>query len=127
MFPIRVSPLRERKEEIPELTNHFISKFGAELRYSNTFIDEGSLELLRKYDWPGNVRELENVIRQSLLYSGGNGIKEDIVKRVLTKGKIEVGEKSFEAAVRETLEETGLKAEDMRIKNRFKAYEKYFF
>ena len=65
-------------------------------------------------------RETQEGPKFLLLYHGGNYWN-------FAKGKIEVGEKSFEAAVRETLEETGLKAEDMRIKNRFKAYEKYFF
>lgn len=55
-----------------------------------------------------------------LLYHGGQYWN-------FAKGKIEAEEKSLSAAIRETMEETGLKAEDMRLKNRFKAYEKYFF
>jgi len=59
VFPIVLPPLRERKEDIPELVNHFLKK-------SNVVgIDRNALKRLMEYDWPGNVRELQNVIERA--------------------------------------------------------------
>jgi DNA-binding NtrC family response regulator len=60
VVPLNIPPLRERKEDIPYLVEHFAKKFGGE-------ISEGALERLMSYHWPGNVRELENVVERSIL------------------------------------------------------------
>src|SRR5438876_6554084 len=60
VVPIDIPPLRERKEDIPYLVEHFAKKFGGE-------IGESALERLMSYHWPGNVRELENVVERSIL------------------------------------------------------------
>lgn len=59
VFPIQIPPLRERKEDIPELVNFFIKQTGV------VGIDRNALSRLMDYDWPGNVRELQNVIERS--------------------------------------------------------------
>ena len=64
VVPLDIPPLRERKEDIPYLVEHFAKKFGGE-------ISEGALERLMSYHWPGNVRELENVSRAQ--HSAGPG------------------------------------------------------
>ncbi len=64
VVPMNIPPLRERKEDIPYLVDHFAKKFGGE-------ISEGALERLVSYHWPGNVRELENVIERSILLAKG--------------------------------------------------------
>ena len=61
VVPMNIPPLRERKEDIPYLVEHFAKKFGGE-------ISEGALERLVAYHWPGNVRELENVVERSVLW-----------------------------------------------------------
>ncbi|MCC6712409.1 MAG: sigma-54-dependent Fis family transcriptional regulator [Candidatus Dadabacteria bacterium] len=69
VFPVRIPPLRERKEDIPALVAHFISKYG---RHVNRRVREAAPEViseLSSYDWPGNVRELENVVERAIILS----------------------------------------------------------
>lgn len=73
VFPIRVLPLRERKEDIPALVYHFIQKKSRELKLASTPEPaNGFIDRLMQYSWPGNVRELENVVeREMILNTGG--------------------------------------------------------
>jgi two-component system response regulator AtoC len=73
VVPMNIPPLRERKEDIPYLVDHFVRKFGGE-------ISEGALERLVSYHWPGNVRELENVIERSILLAKGPIVEADDIK-----------------------------------------------
>ena len=75
VVPIDMPPLRERKEDIPVLAAHFVSKYASEEGVSATSISEDAVQLLRKHHWPGNVRELENVIERSLLLSSGDRLE----------------------------------------------------
>jgi DNA-binding NtrC family response regulator len=72
VFPITLPPLRDHKEDIPDLAEHFLKKFSGE----NGAIDGKALNLLMKYHWPGNVRELENTIERALILSGKGEIRE---------------------------------------------------
>ena len=63
---LRIPPLRERKDDIPRLTNHFIKKYNRTLNKSLISISDAALELLMDYNWPGNIRELENVIETAV-------------------------------------------------------------
>jgi len=60
VFPIRVPPLRERREDIPLLAEHFLARYTTELGKAVAGFSQQAMELLQAYDWPGNVRELEN-------------------------------------------------------------------
>jgi DNA-binding NtrC family response regulator len=73
VVPMNIPPLRERKEDIPYLVDHFVKKFGGQ-------ISEGALERLVSYHWPGNVRELENVIERSILLAKGPRVEADDIK-----------------------------------------------
>jgi two-component system response regulator AtoC len=64
---IEVPPLRDRKEDIPLLVNHFMEKFDKHLRKEITEIQPEALRALMAYPWPGNVRELENVIERTMV------------------------------------------------------------
>ncbi len=64
---IQVPPLRERKEDIPLLAEHFLTKYSIENKKDIKLIDEDALDLLMKYNWPGNVRELENAIERAIV------------------------------------------------------------
>jgi DNA-binding NtrC family response regulator len=66
VIDIELPPLRDRREDIPLLVQHFIDKFGAETKKKITGVSEGALRLLVSHPWPGNVRELENVIQRAI-------------------------------------------------------------
>jgi two-component system response regulator AtoC len=71
---IHMPPLRERKEDIPALVEHFLVKYRYEPGAIPTTITEHALTRLVEYDWPGNVRELENAIERAVVLSRGNPI-----------------------------------------------------
>jgi two-component system response regulator PilR (NtrC family) len=64
VIPLRIPPLRERREDIPLLANHFLQRFSRDMGKPVTSIADESMALLARYDWPGNIRELENVIER---------------------------------------------------------------
>jgi two-component system response regulator PilR (NtrC family) len=66
VIPVRVPPLRERREDIPLLANHFLKKYSSAAGKSIRAITSGCLELLATYEWPGNVRQLENTIERAV-------------------------------------------------------------
>ena len=67
VISIHLPPLRDRKDDIPLLVQHFVSKYGEENRKPWLEIAADAMELLSAYDWPGNVRELENVIERAVV------------------------------------------------------------
>jgi DNA-binding NtrC family response regulator len=71
VFPITVPPLRQRKEDIPLLVNHFVAKFNQKMGKKIESVSPETLELLRGYHWPGNVRELESVMERAVIISRG--------------------------------------------------------
>jgi two-component system response regulator HydG len=74
VIPISVPPLRERREDIPALINHFIEKYNTERR-SVRGISPEALKVLTKYHWAGNVRELENAIQESIAMGSSDWIR----------------------------------------------------
>lgn len=68
VFPIRIPPLRERRNDIPLLVNHFVKKIG----HKEMSIDTVAIKKLENYYWPGNVRQLINVIQRALILCDGN-------------------------------------------------------
>jgi DNA-binding NtrC family response regulator len=72
VFPIMVPPLRERKEDIPGLVEHFITRFAAEEGRKVRGIEPTALEMLQAYSWPGNVRQLENTIFRAIVLCEGD-------------------------------------------------------
>jgi len=69
VFPIYLPPLRERKEDIPLLADHFIAKYAKENKKGVKGINRAGLDILLSHNWPGNVRELENVIERAIVLS----------------------------------------------------------
>ena len=79
VVPIRIAPLRERRDDISVLVQHFVERFSRELDVPARWPTEAALELLRSQPWPGNVRELENVMKRALVLSSSQVITpEDI-------------------------------------------------
>jgi len=66
VIPVRVPPLRERREDIPLLVNHFLKKYAAAASRSILRVHKGSLDSLCGYEWPGNVRQLENTVERAV-------------------------------------------------------------
>ena len=65
VVPVRLPPLRERREDIPELVSHFLARFAAERRMPALGISEEAMAALQAHDWPGNVRQLRNIIERT--------------------------------------------------------------
>jgi transcriptional regulator with GAF, ATPase, and Fis domain len=76
VFPIRIPPVRERLNDIPELVNHFIFRKSKELKlHDPPVVARETIDPLMTYHWPGNVRELENVVERSLILHRGGLLK----------------------------------------------------
>jgi DNA-binding NtrC family response regulator len=75
VFPIPLPPLRERREDIPELVMHFLKKNNQ----NNDKIDSPIMRALMRYHWPGNIRELENIIERMIILSGDEIITSDLL------------------------------------------------
>jgi two-component system response regulator AtoC len=75
VLPIHIPPLRERKEDIPLLINHFIKKYSQSMNKNVVGIDPKALETMMNYKWYGNVRELENTIERAIVLSDGENIE----------------------------------------------------
>ncbi len=71
VVPLNIPPLRDRKQDIPFLANHFVQKLGPDTGSRADSITDAAMEKLIAYHWPGNVRELENVIERSLVMCAG--------------------------------------------------------
>jgi DNA-binding NtrC family response regulator len=96
---IKIPPLRERKEDLPDLINYFLKKFNRELKKKIVGITPTAMDKIISYGWPGNVRQLENVLKRAMLFCQGEWILED---QLLLEGEerregLEIREKkSFE-------------------------------
>ncbi len=77
VFPIRVPPLRDRREDIPALINFFINRISRRMNKEVTRVDRQTMELLMSYSWPGNVRELENIVERAMIVSRADTLNID--------------------------------------------------
>jgi transcriptional regulator with GAF, ATPase, and Fis domain len=75
VFPLLVPPLRERKEDIPLLVNHFVDQFNKKNNKNIEKVSVDTLKILQGYHWPGNVRELESFIERSVIISRGTTLQ----------------------------------------------------
>src|SRR5439155_1776969 len=74
VFPIRVPPLRERKEDIPLLASYFVQKFAKQMQKKIDSIPTGVMKALTAWEWPGNVREFENFIERAVILTPGRSL-----------------------------------------------------
>jgi PAS domain S-box-containing protein len=77
VFPVKLPPLRERKEDVPLLVNYFVDRYAKRAGKKIKHIQKKILDMLQEYSWPGNVRELQNVIERSLIISETNELSID--------------------------------------------------
>ncbi len=75
VVPVRIPSLKERREDIPDLVNHFLARFAAERRIPPPRIAEEALAALQAHDWPGNIRQLKNIIERTLILAPGDRVE----------------------------------------------------
>jgi formate hydrogenlyase transcriptional activator len=77
VFPIRVPPLRERKNDISLLVEYLVDRYARRVGKTISHVNKKTLDILRAYDWPGNVRELQNVIERAVILCDGDTFRVD--------------------------------------------------
>lgn len=85
VVPVYVPPLRERRDDIPLLVEHFISLITVEYGMKPKKIERGAINILMDYHWPGNVRELKNIIERLMIMVRGDVIEKGDVRSILTQ------------------------------------------
>ena len=78
VFPLELPPLRQRREDLPALVEHFVRQVSAQNGWKPAAFTAAALEALQEYTWPGNIRELRNVVERLLLLAGGEVGAEDV-------------------------------------------------
>jgi len=101
VFPVRVPPLRERREDIPLLVEHFVQKFARRMKKSITRIPEKTMDALMGWEWPGNVRELENFIERSVILTQGSVLVSPLSELEPISAERESVDETLEATERE--------------------------
>jgi DNA-binding NtrC family response regulator len=87
VVPLHLPPLRERKEDIPLLVEHFLKKYNRKAKKTVTSISIQAVKALSQYNWPGNIRELENTIERAVVLTKGDGIElEDLMYHGISAG-----------------------------------------
>ena len=111
VFPISLPPLRERREDIPALVEHFVEIYAHRMNKQIDHISPETMSALVSYQWPGNIRELQNFIERSVIFTSGNILQPPLAS--LTSNVVEVhsvGAVTLEDAerdhIRKALEET---------------------
>ena len=87
VFPITMPPLRQRKDDIPLLVNHFVAKFNLKIGKKISTVSKDTLNSLQEYHWPGNIRELESIIERAVIISQGSSLQ--VIDRLNAPGKAE--------------------------------------
>jgi len=91
VFPIRIPPLQERKEDIPQLVSYFVQKFAKQMQKKIEAISPAVMKGLTAWDWPGNIRELENFIERAVIVTRGKSLRrrlENSVKQIRSRSRM---------------------------------------
>ncbi len=105
VFPIKLPPLQERKEDIPILVSHFLHLYKKRANKYLVGISEKALRLLKSYSWPGNIRELENVVERAVIMATKKVITVDDLPEHLLSAANESREKTLEVDIGTNIEE----------------------
>jgi len=110
VITIYLPPLRERREDIPELVGHFLKIYNEENRRHVPHVEPRAMEALRAYDWPGNVRELQNYIERAVVLAPGDELTWDLLpETVLGRKRPRIGRRNTDLeTLSSELVETGL-------------------
>jgi two-component system nitrogen regulation response regulator NtrX len=93
VVPVHLSPLGERREDVPPLAERFVARFAAERRVATPVLGAEALAALQAFDWPGNVRQLRNVIERTIIMAPGDRlatIEADMLPQEITSGQSEL-------------------------------------
>ncbi|HXJ73809.1 MAG TPA: helix-turn-helix domain-containing protein, partial [Candidatus Dormibacteraeota bacterium] len=82
---IYLPPLSQRREDVPDLVNYFLTRYSAEFNLERPSLAADAVDFLQQQTWPGNVRELENIVRKALIASRGYPISLEHIRTALTK------------------------------------------
>jgi two-component system nitrogen regulation response regulator NtrX len=88
VIPVEVPPLRDRKEDIPLLVDHFMRLFCQENNKASKVISDGAVKVMMSYHWPGNVRELKNLVERLVIMTDESAIKETHVTPLLSGARV---------------------------------------
>ncbi len=111
VFPIRIPPLRERREDIPLLVRYFVQKFAQQMQKRIETIPAATMKALEEWEWPGNIRELANFIERAVILTRGRALEVPITELNkaginIPTGRLSLGEREeIVRIVRETLSE----------------------
>jgi len=110
VITIYLPPLRERREDIPELVGHFLKIYNEENRCHVPHVEPKAMEALRAYDWPGNVRELQNYVERAVVLAPGDELTSDLLpETVLGRKRPRIGRRNTDLeTLSSELVETGL-------------------
>jgi len=87
VFRIEIPPLRERREDIPSLVEHFVRKYSLAMSKKITRVAPGAMRILQQYDWPGNIRELENAVERAMVVAQEPELRdEDFTLKLQSNG-----------------------------------------
>jgi formate hydrogenlyase transcriptional activator len=109
VFPIRIPPLRERKEDIPQLVSYFVQKFARQMQKKIDVISPAVMKGLTAWEWPGNIRELENFIERAVIVTRGKSLEAPLgeFRKLQTDQPVTAasgsGQEDISRIVRETL------------------------
>ncbi len=86
VFPLSLPPLRERREDIPALIEHFAAQVSAQNNWKSIPFNSEAVQALQEYSWPGNIRELRNMVERLMLLATGDEVDGAVVRSVLAPG-----------------------------------------
>src|SRR5579872_80509 len=110
VFPIRIPPLRERKEDIPQLVSYFVQKFAKQMQKKIEAISPAVMKGLTAWDWPGNIRELENFIERAVIVTRGRSLEAPLgelrktIYEAPTLGNAKSSQQDIADIVKETIQ-----------------------
>jgi DNA-binding NtrC family response regulator len=103
---LHLPPLRERRDDIPDLTDHFLKKLSGKMTKKLDGISKSAMESLQSYHWPGNIRELENALERGAIMAAGSVIAPDDLPFKKLNGEINHGATTLEELEKELITRT---------------------
>ena len=123
VIPLRVPPLRDRKEDIVHLTERFLLDFAAKEGQPQKFLNVAALEKLMAHDWPGNVRELKNIIERLIILTPSNEIRAEDIPELSVKTETDASFQEASAAAGDSLRDARLDFERQFILKKLEEYD----